>query len=315
MASSVFSATLQVLTTAKLAELSKKRNLYESQLSLVISKTTAEVNNHKRLALLVEGVKKCFAVRTATRKRGDRRGGPGRIVSGSTKDSNLEILLTNTERFLDQARYDPSISADLVESWEKSLLKKLDIQSLKYQYATLYGQLVTEWLGVEKSATAGNDMETFEGFEKINRAEKDEARANWEKTVFEAHDTDPMGISEYLSKLFGEHSSNKQSLKALQALRRSVKAFETSMSSPDQFDDHVLRWTINGLLASGLLSDEKRAVLKDFLASSVILTEVADVLNMRILSISTWAWEEEIAVEQRRHVTGKYHSMYLLCHC
>lgn len=310
MSSSVFSATLQALTTAKLTELSKKRNLYETQKSFVISKTAAEPDNHQRLTLLVEGVKKCFAVRSVARERGDRRGGRCRTVIGGTKHSSLEVLLNNTERFLDQARYDPSISPTLIVNWEKSLLKKLEVQSLKYQYATLYGQLVTEWLGAEKSSAADDSMEGIEGFEKINRAEKDEARANWEKTVFEAHDTDGMAISEYLTALFGEKGSHKQSWKALLVLTMSIKTFETTMSSPDQFNDQVLRWTIKGLLASGLLSDEKMAVLKDFLASPVILAEVADVLNMRISSISTWTWEDEIAVEQRRHVTGKYHSTY-----
>jgi hypothetical protein len=311
MTSSAFSATLQAVTTTKLNELSKKRALYENQKSIILSKTNVERDNQKRLALLIEGVKKCFAVRTAARKRGDRRGGAGRIVSGSTKDPNLEVLLRNIERFLDQSRYDPSISSNLVLDWEISLLKKLDIQSLKYEYATLYGKMVTEWLKAEKSAASEDASDTPEGFEKINRAEKDEARSNWEKLVFEPHDTDPMAISEYLLTLFGENSENKQPFKALHALWRSVKSFETTMSAPDQFNNHVLQWTINGLLASGLLSEEKRAVLKDFLASPVILTEVADVLNMRISSIATWGWEDEVSIEQRRHVTGSYHSMYL----
>jgi len=191
-------------------------------------------------------------------------------------------------------------------------MKKLDVQSLKYQYATLYGELVTEWLRAENSSALEQATETPEGFEKIDRAEKEEARANWEKLVFEPHETDPMAISEYLTALFGENSDNKQPFKGLQALWRSIKSFEASMSNPDQFNSHVLRWTINGLLASGLLSDEKRAVLKDFLASPVILTEVADVLNMRISSISTWSWEDEVSVEQRRHVTGSYHSELFL---
>ncbi len=54
----------------------------------------------------------------------------------------------------------------------------------------------------------------------------------------------------------------------------------------------------------------KSGALKDFLASPVILAEIADVLDMRIASIENWSWEDEIPVEQRMHVTGKYHSMY-----
>jgi hypothetical protein len=116
-----------------------------------------------------------------------------------------------------------------------------------------------------------------------------------------------MAISEYLHALFGQKGTNKQPAKALEALRKSVEAFETSLSTPDQFDNEVLQWTIKGLMASGLLSDEKRGVLKDFLASPVILAEVADVLNMRIAAISTWSWEGDVPVEQRRHVNGAYH--------
>ena len=117
-----------------------------------------------------------------------------------------------------------------------------------------------------------------------------------------------MAIAAYLRALFGKNGANKQATKALEALRRSVEAFETMLSGPGQFNDSVLRWTIAGLLASGLLTDEKRAALKDFLSNTIILAEVADVLNMRMASLSTWSWEMEgLPVEQRRHVTGKYH--------
>lgn len=79
-------------------------------------------------------------------------------------------------------------------------------------------------------------------------------------------------------------------------------------SGPKQFNESVLRWTIAGLLASGLLTEEKRAALKDFLSNPIILAEVADVLNMRMASIDSWSWEMEgLPVEQRRHVNGKYH--------
>lgn len=120
-----------------------------------------------------------------------------------------------------------------------------------------------------------------------------------------------MAIAEYLRALFGEASDNKQGFKALKELQKQVETFEASLSTPDQFNEDVLRWTINGLLSSGLLSDEKRAVLKDFLASPVILAEVSDVLNMRIAAIETWSWEHEIQIEQRRHVSGSFRSMCL----
>lgn len=40
----------------------------------------------------------------------------------------------------------------------------------------------------------------------------------------------------------------------------------------------------------------------------MILAEVADVLNMRIAALDVWEWDSDgLPVEQRRHVTGKYH--------
>jgi hypothetical protein len=319
MSSSVFSETLQAITTTKLGELSKKRTIFEESKSALIFSTEREQNQQQRLRILVDGVKQCFAVKTASRRRGDRFGGPGRIIAGSTNDPDLEVMLKNLERFLEQARFDPTISPKLLGDWENSVMKKLKVQSLKFEYATLYGELVNEWLRAEKAIPSDNASTTSEGFEKVNRAERDESRVNWEKLVFEPFETDPMAISEYLQTLFGPKGVNQQSVKALRALRKSVEAFETSLSTPGQFNDEVLRWTINGLMGSGLLSDEKRAVLKDFLASPVILAEVADVLNMRIATISTWSWEGEgdgggVPVEQRRHVTGAYHGEYFHSH-
>ncbi|KAL5330177.1 hypothetical protein ACEPPN_003702 [Leptodophora sp. 'Broadleaf-Isolate-01'] len=306
MASTVFSETLQSITTTKLTELSKKRSIFEEHKASLLLTTQNESNQKQRLGVLVDGVKKCFAVKTAPRKRGDRRGGAGRIVDG-TNDPKLEVMLKNLERFLDQAKYDPSISPKLLQDWEDSLLKRLNVQSLKYQYATLYGELVTEWLGAEKaSSLPDNISETSDGFEKVKPAERDESRIAWEKLVFEPFETDQMAVSEYLRALFGETSDNKQGFKALQKLHKEVEAFEATLSSPNQFDETVLRWTINGLIASVLLSDEKRGALKDFLGSPVILAEIADVLNMRIADISEWSWDDEVLIEQRRQVTGSY---------
>jgi hypothetical protein len=306
----VFSDTLQTITTTKLNELSKKRSVFESQKQSLLLAARFESDQKKRLRLLVDGVKQSSAVKTAPRGSG-RRGGAGRIISGSTNDPRLEVMLKNVERFLEQARYDPSISFKLLQDWERTLTEQLNIQGLKYQYATLYGELVTEWLSYEHIiAPADDSSDKSDDFETVNirKEERDAGRAEWEELVFEPFDTDQMAIAAYLRGLFGKNGTNKQAIRALSVLRRSVEAFETALSGPGQFNEPVLRWTITGLLASGLLSEEKRAALKDFLSNPIILAEVADVLNMRMASLDSWSWEiEGIPVEQRRHVTGKYH--------
>lgn len=308
MSSSVFSKTLQSITTTKLNELSKKRKIFEDQKVPLLLSAKNETHQHQELRILVDGVKNCFSMRKVTR-RGDRCTALGRFTSDSTNDPQLEILLKNLELFLEQAKYDPSVSSKLLSDWERSLIQKLKVQSLKYEYATLYGELVNEWLTAESPVEPADDMSvSSDEFEKTERTTKDESRGGWERLVFEPLETDQMAISDYLRSLFGQNGGNTQGFKALEALRKNVRVFQLSLCSPGQFNDHVLRWTINGLLASGLLSEEKRAVLKDFLASSVILAEVADVLNMRLSAISAWSWEQEVPIEQRRHVTGVYHS-------
>lgn len=308
MASTVFSETLQTITTTKLTELSKKRALFEQQKSTLLSTAVAEADQKKRLRTLIDGVNQVFFEYSPSAvKRGRHVISP---VTVETHHPGLGELLKNLTRFHNQALYDPSISPKLMQNWEDSLTKRLTVQSLKYQYASLYGELVTEWLNAEKSSNEVDMAENLEGFEKVNRAEKDAARNEWEHLVFEPLETDPMAISEYLRNLFGENEGNAQGRKALADLRKSVEIFETSLSNSGQFTNTVLKWTINGLLSSGLLSNEKSGALKDFLASPVVLAEIADVLNMRIASIDTWSWEDMIPVEQRMHVTGKYHSMH-----
>jgi hypothetical protein len=41
------------------------------------------------------------------------------------------------------------------------------------------------------------------------------------------------------------------------------------------------------------VTDEQRKVLQDFFNSKVILSEVADVLNMRMSSLDKWQWNPQ----------------------
>lgn len=299
---SVYSATLHEITTIKLDELSKRLAGFEDAKSVVLSAVDQQDDPVKRLVTLTDGVKKCFAIRTDSL---------GTVMRGHTKYHGLEIELKNLDRFLVQAHNDPSVSTKILANWEKSLRDHLDMMSLKYQYASLYGQLVTEWLSGEEddeSSTSG-DVEMGEAFEDVGNAKKLESRMEWEKTVFNPAHINVSALKNYLNRLFGVGSKDQDKEKvgkSLKQLKASVERFESQLARPGQFTNESLRWVINGLLSSDLLSEEKRQVLKDFIGSPVILAEIADVLNMRIAALDSWTWGTGVLLEQRRKISGVY---------
>lgn len=55
-----------------------------------------------------------------------------------------------------------------------------------------------------------------------------------------------------------------------------------------------------------MLTEQKRRTLRDFLDSKVVLSEIADVLNMRMSSLASWSRDSPLVVEQRRNLNGHY---------
>lgn len=296
---SVFSETLQEITNTKLEELSKRRSQFETTKANILSRLENETDPLKRLGLLSQGVKDSYAMKTTK---------AGGIIPDQSKNPELELELKNLDSFMAQSRYDSSITPQLMRSWEESLLRHLNTQSSKFEYASLYAQLVTEWLSTEKAASdAGQDVDMADGFEDVGDSMKKEARRGWEKVVFEAAEVDGNALKAYLIHLFGlRDESNPAKAKGLEQLRSKLTEFENTLAAPKQFNSTTLTWVINGLLASDLLTDERREVLRDFLGNATILAEVADVLNMRLAALSTWSWGESVALEQQRKITGVY---------
>jgi len=286
---SVFSETLQTITTTKLEELAQQRTAFDKDHTALLAAVEAEQDPLKRLVLLVDGTKSCLGVKTSSRK---------------SKDGRLETDLKNLDRFLEQARFDPSVSAKVLEGWEATLQQYLSVQSTKYKFADLYGKLVTEWLSSEKTAAPDGDVEMTESFEELPGAKKLAARAEWEKSVFEPADIDIQALKTYLEQLFVTDKTSAVS--AMQNLRDKVEEFESSLAGPAQFTVATLRWVIQGLQASDLLPNEKREVLNDFLSNEVILGEIGDVLSMRLAALDRWTWGEQIPLEQRRKLNGSF---------
>jgi hypothetical protein len=298
---SVFSETLQTITNTKLEELSKQRILYEQQYAALRVAAEGEHDSLRRLILLVDGAKSCLGVNTSRRKEDGRL---GRVVAGGTSNPQLETDLKNVDRFLEQAQYDPAVSPKVLEDWERCILRYLSAQSSKYEYADLYGKLVTEWLSSEKVGTSTSEDVDMEAFEELPNAQKLESRTNWEKLVFQSATIDTKALEAYLQQLF--ISGKKDITAKVNALRAKVEQFETRLAESKPFNISTLRGVILGLQSSELLDNEKREVLKDFLSNGVILAEIADVLNMRMASLQRWSWGEHVPLEQRRHLNGSY---------
>jgi hypothetical protein len=294
---SVFSETLQTITTTKLEELDKQRSAFDKEYAALLTAAKAEQDPLKRLTLLVGGTKSCLGLKPISGKSGS-------VTHGGTRNSRLETDLKNLDRFLEQALFDPSVSRKVLEGWEKTLLQYLSVQASNFQYADLYGKLVTEWLSSEKTQPTDDDVEMMDSFEKIPGAKKLASRATWEKNVFEPASVDIQALKVYLEQLF--ITDKKAATSAITDLRKQVENFENSISAAQQFNIPTLRWVIEGLEKSDLLPNEKREVLKDFLSNDVILAEIGDVLSMRIAALERWTWGEHVPLEQRRKLNGSF---------
>jgi hypothetical protein len=299
---SVFSQTLQTITTTKLEELAQQRVAFDKDYASLLAAAKAEQDPLKRLVSLADDTKLCLGVKTSKSKSKDGR--LGRIISGGTRNTRLETDLKNLDRFLEQAKFDPSVSVKVLEDWEKTLLQYLSVQASKFQYADLYGKLVTEWLSSEKTPPSDGDVEMSESFEELPGAKKLAARTEWEKSVFEPATVDVDALKAYLEDLF--ITDKKTSTAAINDLREKVENFENDLARPGQFSVPTLRWVIKGLQASDLLPNEKREVLKDFLSNDVILAEIGDVLSMRLAALDRWTWGDHVPLEQRRKLNGTF---------
>lgn len=284
MASSdILSQTLSTITAIKLDELTTQRALFEDGRAELLKDVTNISKQYGKVAMLLDRIDSLALM--------------GKL-------DNHHMSLSNIRRFLNQARYDPSVSERLQSDWQSALEKELDVHSLKYEYASLYGKLVKEWLTVSDAASSDTLSEGDTGFEKIGRKEMHDQRATWEDYVFKAKHTDSKSIHTYLSGLF---NSNKDIKSAYAKLKTAIAKFELDMARSTHFNEKSLDWVIKGLLRSDLVTDEKRKILKDFLNNKVVLAEIADVLNMRMSSLDKWQWASEgTPVEQRRMLNGRY---------
>ncbi|KAK0673475.1 hypothetical protein QBC41DRAFT_126027 [Cercophora samala] len=283
---SVLSKTLQSITRSKIRELESRHKSYEARKCDLLAQVDAGTDERDRLNLLLDAFQELYP--------------------GALEDESLH----NVKRWLAQSRYDGSIPVSKLLSFGRELREKLDHQSRKLNMAHLYSRLLTEWMDQPPadSSPAAADDGLSDSFELVERQRQrlSELVDKFESVVFEPLETSDDEIRKFLDRLFPD----EKSLKALEELRKAVAGKTASfMSQPSPFDEKSLTNCIKGLLTEDILSDEKQAILQDFLESEVAQAEIADVLNMRFSDIKQWQWDagkDGIRVIPRAGLNGKY---------
>lgn len=318
MSSTEVLSTLQHISSRKLAKLADHRDKFEAQKKSILEAVAQDIEPYNKIRALLDGFEK-FSLES-------------RSADG--------LSLKNIRRFLAQSRRDPSVSPSLLKEWQTNLQHELDIQTTKYEYADLFGRLVTDWIrnaddtAGQLQTSAGDDdkpgspsLESVTSFEPVGREEMHEQRKEWEvkspyteasmqkattnapcqKYAFTSLETDQVAIEKYLKDLFGSTLKAKKITKTpLQNLRETIGQGIEDIE-PKRFNENVLKWCIKGLLRQDLFTGKKREALVDLQERTTLLKEMADVLNMDLESMNSWSWNPApVPVSMRRQVNGKY---------
>ncbi|KAF4992916.1 hypothetical protein FGRMN_6860 [Fusarium graminum] len=278
------SQTLGGITNTKIGELEKQRTIYKSRKDKVLQQANQENDRIARINLLLEGVRSL------------------------NTEAFQSPAVKNIKHWLSQFKYDVSVPSEFMQAHEELLRSHLETPSRKLALGHLYARLITEWMTTSVTGRPAPEEESFEVLDQQKERLK-QLCDKFERVVFEPLETDEVEIDLYLNELF-QGDQGEESVKSLKSLRETIgDSCREIFGAKTPFDSTTLKWCINGLLAEDLLSDEKQAILRDFLEKPVVLGEIADVLNMRFSNIDSWEWdagEHGIPVLPRQQLNGKY---------
>ncbi|KAL2825725.1 hypothetical protein BDW59DRAFT_69621 [Aspergillus cavernicola] len=279
---SALSQTLESLTLSKIRELEKQRSSYEERKARILDDAETKPDLFSRVNTILTGVKA--------------------IHPTASKDA----AVINIQRWLDQHRFDASVTDGMLKEYERELLSRLDAHSRKLSLADLYSRLLTEWTNT--SGGSGEDEVSEEEYLVVDERQKQRLQQlcdQFEEVVFTPLETSAEEIYGFFDMFFPD----EEKMKALESLRGDIGLNSQDVFEEEApFDQSTLTATIKGLLTEDILSEAKQEVLKDFLKNKVALTEIADVLNMRWADLEDWDWftEDGIPVLPRQQLNGKY---------
>jgi hypothetical protein len=291
----LLSQTLQSITNTKMREQERRRQTFEVSKSKVLHSIAHVDDNRARLELLLSGYKDLsFSNKSVSYINRDR-----------------EDTVQNTVRYLEQTHHDPSVPTDIIRSFEQNIEKKLHQESQRFEFASLYYRLLSEWTDSNSKPMEQSEEEEpqLDGpFEHVQQYDLQKLKDKFASVVFTPLKTDEVEIDTYLAGLFEDDYA--QSL--LDEVREDNASFARRLKKDAApFDSHMLKKCIQALLGNNLLNDDAKSTLSEFSTNDVVLDEIADVLNLRFADLDNWTWEaiDGMYYEPRRQLNGKYRIM------
>jgi hypothetical protein len=159
-------------------------------------------------------------------------------------------------RWLHQAKTDPSITTQQIQHWGDLLETQLRASVTRFDYAKLFGNLLTEWLQSGDSQATGptipDDSDDVEGSEPVTadkpaRAEKLEQKDRIQELIFTAKPMNTKAIEEYLEELFSTPDAGA----VLKDVRKRLKDLGDNLQHATVSPQDLKNWLISSLLNRG----------------------------------------------------------------
>ena len=253
--SSAFSQTLQFITSVKLQELQHQSKAFSKHVDDVTNRASMAEDEIDKVQKLLDGVKAWK--------------GLGRPTTTDLPTDNIQLYvfpfyhrptcwLTFHSRWIHQAKTDPSITTQQIQEWGHLLETHLRASITRFDYAKLFGNLLTEWLQSGDSQATGlvisEESDDADGSEPVSadkpaRAEKLEQKDRIQELIFTEKPIDTKAIEEYLEELFSAPDAKA----ALKDVRQKLEDLGKTLRSATVSSHDLKSWLISSLLNRGSL--------------------------------------------------------------
>ncbi|KAL7266232.1 hypothetical protein RUND412_011230, partial [Rhizina undulata] len=302
---SPYNETLSAVTGVKLKSLSHQKELLSKHYAEIRKQAAAATSQLQRLEILYKGIKYC-------------------PVPKGTGWIDIEPVAAMVQ----QAAQDRSMGDGVLGMWCTRLETSMEQGLRKFEYAYLFGSVLTEWLQTDGNTkptvdVGSNSEDGNESFIHTGRVEGIQQREMIEDMIFSEAKPDLPKFRLFLNKLFAieedvdgegtqDYSQVSKKEKALlkrelERIRQGVKSFGKELRLKKEVNSSDVENAIKGLLVGDSLAEDKKATCREIKSSKTILHEIASVINILLRDLNNWKWPEEgVNIRLLRELSGRY---------